>query len=151
MTRRSLFTVVWLCLSCAAGLATPVPKQDPIKEALRALKGEWHIVSRFDNGAATPLNDRIVAFEGDRYTLRTGGTVTGEATIKVAPTEKPAQMDWSYTTEGPYKGKTQLGIYKIEGDTITFCLAPIGQPRPAEFSSNEGGGHILATYKRVKK
>jgi uncharacterized protein (TIGR03067 family) len=151
MTRRLLLAGLFLGLLAAAALGTPAPKLDPVKDALRALKGDWEVVSRVENGTPAAGGDRLLTFDSEKYTLRMAGNVVAEATIKVTPTDKPAGMDLTFTYEGPNKGKTQHLIYKIEGDTITFCVAPMGQPRPAEFSSKEGSGLTLSTYKRQKK
>jgi hypothetical protein len=51
-------------------------------------------------------------------------------------------------TDGPLKGKTRLGIYKIEGDRETVCLAQPSRPRPNRFDSKQGAIHV---WKRVKK
>ena len=85
-----------------------------------------------------------------KYTFEFNG-LTEEGTIKVEPGKKPATIDLAIT-EGDDKGKSQVGIYKVDGDTITVCLAaPGAKDRPTEFKSTEENGHILATIKRAKK
>jgi uncharacterized protein (TIGR03067 family) len=37
-------------------------------------------------------------------------------------------------TDGLTKGKTQLGIYELDKDTVKFCFASPGQDRPGDFS-----------------
>src|SRR5262245_32768084 len=50
----------------------------------------------------------------------------------------------------PAKGKTLLGIYKIEGDKLTICFAGTGGERPKEFKSGDRL-IVLATYERKKE
>jgi uncharacterized protein (TIGR03067 family) len=74
-----------------------------------------------------------------------------EGTMKLDPTKKPATIDLAITS-GNDKGKSQVGIYKIDGDSITICLARPGETdRPTEFKSTEENGNILVTIKRKKK
>jgi RNA polymerase sigma factor (sigma-70 family) len=42
----------------------------------------------------------------------------------------------------------QRGIYKLEGDTLTLCLAPVSLPRPRDFASDEWGS---VWYVRLKR
>ena len=51
---------------------------------------------------------------------------------------------------GPDKGKTEPGIYKIEGDTLTYCVTDIGKERPTAFATKEGTKNSLFVLKRVK-
>ena len=54
-------------------------------------------------------------------------------------------------TEGPFKGKTTLGIYKLEGDEFTVCFAPPDKDRPKEFTTKSGTGVLVHVWKRQKK
>lgn len=39
-------------------------------------------------------------------------------------------------------------IYAIEGDRMTYCVAPPGKPRPSGFVTRKGDGYTLASLKR---
>src|SRR5437773_2528929 len=66
------------------------------------------------------------------------------------PDKSPKEIDSLYTS-GPASGKTVKGIYKIEGDTITYCWAEPDKDRPKEFESKSGAGVTLMVLKRVKE
>src|SRR5580698_2703207 len=55
----------------------------------------------------------------DKYTV-TVGKQLDKGTIKLNKTAKPKEIDIT-GTEGPNKGKTILGIYEIDGDTMRVC------------------------------
>src|SRR4029078_12458215 len=105
-----------------------------------------------DKGQKLPeetVKKATLTIEGDKHTAK-GGGVTIVGTHKGDPTKKPAQIDAS-DTEGPFKGKTRLGIYKLEGDQFTFCFALPGKDRPEQFSTTSGTGHVLVVWKKEKK
>jgi uncharacterized protein (TIGR03067 family) len=49
---------------------------------------------------------------------------------------------------GQFKGKKRLGIYRIEGDTETVCLAQPGKVRPTAFDSSQGAIHVWTRSKK---
>jgi uncharacterized protein (TIGR03067 family) len=86
---------------------------------------------------------------GDKHTVKVG-EVTIIGTHKLNPSKKPKEIDAS-DTEGPFKGKTVLGIYKLEKGEFTVCFSPPGMDRPKEFTTNSGTGAMLHVWKRQKK
>src|SRR5206468_4382173 len=85
------------------------PQEETIKRFIEALKGEWQMTSRVDNGVATDekmVRNRIMIFEADRYLVRDAGKVSIEATYRVDPARKPTWFD-IVLAAGPSKGKIE--------------------------------------------
>ena len=87
--------------------------------------------------------------EGDKFSSTVDDKHTFKGTFKLDPSKKPKAVD-ALVTEGEFKGKTLLGIYGLEGDTLRACYAPPGKKRPTEFASKEGSGNYLYVYRRQK-
>lgn len=51
-------------------------------------------------------------------------------------------------TQGVAKGKKQLGIYEIDGDTFKSCFGKPGDERPADFTTSPRDGRTLSVWKR---
>ena len=56
----------------------------------------------------------------------------GAFTIDVE--QNPPRIDIEFI-EGPEAGEWSYGIYRFDGDDLTFCLGLTGSPRPTRFSS----------------
>jgi uncharacterized protein (TIGR03067 family) len=108
------------------------------------------MTSRIEDGTpseAEVIKKRTIVFEGDKYTVKDGATVFAEVTYKLDLSKKPAWLDIDFISP---KYDPDKGIIKVEGDTLTFCLA-YGGLRPDDFKSIKGDGRILVEYKRIKK
>jgi uncharacterized protein (TIGR03067 family) len=75
-----------------------------------------------------------------------GGDSLGAGTFTMSGDGKSGNMDAVYT-EGSRAGQVCLGIYKLEGDTLLWCVNNRGG-RPEAFSG--GGGDWLLTLTRVE-
>ena len=123
-------------------------KGDPIKVDLKKLEGDWKITSWVQFGRQVPMEAEWT-FKGDKYTLTMPANLE-EGTITLAPEKKPAVMDLAISG-GNCKGKDQPGIYKLDGDDLTLCLAwPGTANRPTEFAYTQENRWILITLKRKK-
>src|SRR4051812_21691517 len=117
------------------------------------LEGEWSMVSGQADGFPLPAEmaktGKRVAKDGET-TITMGGRVYFKARYTLEPTRTPKAIDYAMT-EGPTKGKTHLGIYALEGDTLKFCFAAPGKDRPADFTADAGSGRTLSVWKRDQK
>lgn len=143
-----------LGLVVALPLAVAAPnKEKDAKDDVKKFEGEWVVQSWRQYGRdLSPEQAETGRFtiKGDKYTFEITGNAE-EGTIKIDPTAKTPTFDLDIT-EGNDKGKKQPGIYKMEGDTVTLCLAaPGGTDRPKEFTSTEENMQILCVMKRKKK
>ena len=143
-----LIALASLALSPARAQDNPAAKKDQAQ-----LQGAWTMVSGSADGSPVPdamLSDcKRVCKEGET-TVTLGGQLFLKAKFTLDPSKKPKTIDYA-VTEGTNKGKTQLGIYEIDGDTLKFCFAAPEKPRPAEFASKAESGHTLSVWKREKK
>jgi uncharacterized protein (TIGR03067 family) len=88
--------------------------------------------------------------KGDETTVTIGGQLIMKAKFKVDPGQKPKTIDYDMT-DGWTKGKKQLGIYELDGDTVKFCFGAPGAERPSDFSSKPGDRRTLSVWKRDKE
>jgi uncharacterized protein (TIGR03067 family) len=134
-------------------VVVPLLAQDAAKKEMSQLEGEWSMVSGEADGVSLPeatvKTGKRVAKEGET-TISFGGQVYFKAKFRIDPTKKPKAIVYTMT-EGPTKGKTHLGIYELDGDTVKFCFAAPGKDRPTEFTSKKGSQQTLSVWKRLKK
>jgi uncharacterized protein (TIGR03067 family) len=127
--------------------------EDAVKKEMALLEGEWSMVSGEANGLSMPKetveSGKRVAKDGVT-TITISGQIYLKAKFSIDPTKKPRAIDYTMT-EGPTKGKTHLGIYELDGDTVKFCFAAPGKDRPTDFTAKEGSERTLSVWKREKK
>lgn len=44
-----------------------------------------------------------------------------------------------------------MGVYQLEEDTLTLCVADPGSGRPKDYSAAAGSGHVLSVFRREVK
>src|SRR5262249_43022624 len=68
-------------------------------------------------------------------------------TCRLDPAAKPAEIDAKFGEHDYSKWK---GIYKLDKDTLTICVADPGADRPKEFTAGKEVKAMLLTFKRDK-
>jgi uncharacterized protein (TIGR03067 family) len=126
-------------------------KPAAIQAELGRFEGSWRFDSVESEGKAIPLDqfkNVHLVLKGDTFRM-----VVPEATFggryAIDPTAHPKTIDVTFT-EGPEEGKSSYGIYELDGDTYKVCMGLTGKPRPTEFASKPGSGHVLEVLKREK-
>jgi uncharacterized protein (TIGR03067 family) len=116
------------------------------------LNGMWVLVRGEQEGKSLPENTiqgiKLV-MDSDKHTLIVGNDKM-VSTHHLDPTTTPKSID-AKATEGPYKDKALLGIYRIQGDEFTVCFAAPGKERPKSFTSKSGTGTFVHVWKRQKE
>jgi uncharacterized protein (TIGR03067 family) len=144
---------VLVALVAVLGLVRAGDAQDPNKKEMARLEGSWSMVSSKADGRAMPpelvKTGKRVA-KGGETTIKVEGRVLFKAKFRIDPAKKPKAIDYTMM-EGPSRGKTQLGIYELDGDTLKFCFAAPGKERPTDFTADEGSRRPLSVWKRDKE
>ncbi len=116
----------------------------------KALQGKQILVRGEDKGKV--LSDDVVktgsiTIKGDTHHVKVGETIIAGSHTLLATTT-PGELD-AHDTEGPFAGKSMKGIYKIDEEGWTVCIAPPGKDRPKEFTTKSGTGVLLHVWKKV--
>lgn len=118
-------------------------------------QGTWDVVAiEFGGKKATPAQIKekspALTFKADRYAEAVEGKVIEQGSYRLDEGRTPRQITLQIT-DGKDRGKSQVGIYKIVGDTITVAMAPAGsKDRPTTFLSKDGDGVNVSVLRRRK-
>jgi uncharacterized protein (TIGR03067 family) len=124
------------------------PGKDTVKTA-RDFEGTWQLVSAITDGKPTPADIvskiHVVIKDGKHSVYFKEEVLAHQIPFKVDTTRTPFEA-----TDTLPDGKVIKGIYKLDDNTLTSCVAQPGKDRPTEFASKPGTGHTLRTFKRAK-
>jgi uncharacterized protein (TIGR03067 family) len=125
---------------------------EPPRPDLEQLQGWWRPTSLvYDGGhgvSAATLRRYVVRIQGVVLTEASErGSLRSRSTLRIHPNRNPREVDLT-VEEDSGKGSLLLGIYRLDGDTLTICHALKGEPRPTGLTSKPGSKWLLETYER---
>jgi uncharacterized protein (TIGR03067 family) len=147
MSRRIFIAVCQLAMCMIAPIASGAQSVDQ-----KELPGSWACASAIIDGkplAQDTAKELRLTLTADRYKTERGQQVLFDSTYKVDGAKTPAEIEM-VGTEGDLKGKTALGILKLDGDTLTMCYVMPGKQRPTAFESLPDSGKFLIIWKRMQ-
>lgn len=97
-------------------------QDDPVKSELEKLKGTWSVTSALYLGKPEDLKGCQLIIDGTTAIQKIEGQQDMKCTITIDPTKDPKVMDVSLEQGG--KKVLIRGIYKLDGDKLTYCSAP---------------------------
>ena len=143
--KKVLANVVCFGLVALAGVAAGGEKSAKIE-------GTWIATAGVSDGKKIP--DEVVAkimltvtVKNGKYSVAVEGKEVESGTYKADASKKPATLDLTIV-KGKDEGKTQLGIFKLDGDNLTVAVGNAGKDRPKDF---DGGADIEVTVLKRKK
>jgi uncharacterized protein (TIGR03067 family) len=146
---RKTFAAI-VCLSLCAAFA---PAQGDKGKGGLKVEGTWAIKSLMFGDKKLPEEalEKIMptfTFKEGKYSSSIMGKEDEAGSFKIDAKTKPAHIDLMIEV-GKDKGKTQLGLIAVDGDTLKMALGKPGEKdRPKNF---EGGADIaIVTFKRSK-
>ena len=130
------------------------------KKDLEQMQGIWLVDSFLDSdpkGGIPPeiVKDFQAVFQSDKLTvlLKDKDKIKDKEVMSLKftldPSKSPKAADFTYL-DGPEKGKTELAIYKFEGDKLVMAINDPGLPRPTAFATKDGTKISVITLKRKK-
>lgn len=122
----------------------------PKTDELAKHQGTWAVLAFEREGKETPIEIarsivRIV--DGDRVVWKRSGKSFAATRVELNAAHSPATID-VLPEGGPSRDKRILGIYKLEGNRLTICMADPDHPRPTAFKAEAGSKWTLMRFER---
>jgi uncharacterized protein (TIGR03067 family) len=147
MRRILAFSAIVVC-----HWALTIRAQEPASREIEKHQGTWLASSFRRDGQETPQEivrtiTRTVVKDHVVW-KRNGKSFAGTAMV-LDPKQSPRAID-VIADGGPFRGKRVLGIYRLDKDRLTICMADADQPRPKDFTAEKGSRQTLMTFTREK-
>jgi uncharacterized protein (TIGR03067 family) len=116
---------------------------------LDKLQGTWRVTSLAMDGEEMPNEsfvDATITIRGSEFSS-TGMGYDYAGTIEIIAGKKQSAFDLAFSA-GPPAGTRNRGIYALDGDEWTICLATRGDARPRSFATRADSGIALETLQR---
>ena len=129
----------------------PKEKADPVKEDAKALQGTWVVESAERDGEdLSRIKGNKLVIKDNLFTVH-AGTNELKGNFTIDPKQKLKTMDMQHD-EGMLRDKKWEAVYKIDGDTLTYCYseADSEKPRPDGFETSAGQCRLLIVLNREK-
>jgi uncharacterized protein (TIGR03067 family) len=144
MNTRTTPLLFLLLLAC--GCAKPPPD-----DGLGPFQGHWSVLEfneRTQQADSEKLKKMDVIFDKDQFVRieitasatetsisAGGGTGASEGgSVRVDNSKTPKEID-IVSRGGKNAGKVQMGIFALEGDKLTLCIADLGSERPTDLAA----------------
>jgi uncharacterized protein (TIGR03067 family) len=127
-----------------AGLDEVRARQEAARRDRERLQGTWTFLSG--------KREAQLLISGDHFTMRFRNGDIYVGTYTVDPTHRPRAMDL-VIDEGPepFRGKTALAIYEMDGEHLIWCPAEPGrEDRLRAFPPEDDQGHLCIIFRREK-
>jgi RNA polymerase sigma factor (sigma-70 family) len=105
-------------------VATPRTVPEVPSTDLDRLQGSWAVIASVFEGAAdlpASMQGAKAVFRGNRLTLAGPKNPPQELSVTLDPSANPKALDVT-PVDGPAKGMTSRGIYRLDHDTLEFCV-----------------------------
>jgi uncharacterized protein (TIGR03067 family) len=142
-------------LAAILGLIPEPAKAAAVQTELEELQGNWTLTAHAGHGAQWLAEhggkfDGGLIFDGHKLEFWVKGGKYIEGVTRIDPTGTPKTINIFHLNKED-KGRTGLGIYELNGDTLRICWAVAGllEVRPTEFPTNAGENMSFNTYQRV--
>jgi uncharacterized protein (TIGR03067 family) len=148
MKRCAVVLVVLMSVTARAA-----EDQDAAEKEMDRLQGTWKLVTVEINGKEERLGaSQTLAITKNKMVVKTPDR-SEETLCKLDPTKKLKTIDIVHEgKQDPERKGTMLGIYRLEGETLTICTNAIGSdPRPTAFKTKPADGLTLLVYQRDKQ
>ena len=134
--------------------AAALPNDDATKKEIEKLTGKWEseatVVKGEKHWTTLVIDEKGISWQNNQLKGNLGLTSEVKFTYKLDRSRKPKEIDLTWA-EFANKGKVQLAIYELDGDTVKFCFGGPDQERPKEFKTAAGDGQTMSVWKKEKK